>query len=100
MKNRYFEKETYTDTGRTASEVENPKIGGTVVYRVAICDDEFLTCQEIENIIIENTDVLKATFDVDVFYRGEALIEHIRCGANYDFLILDIELTRAWKIST
>lgn len=82
MKNRYFEKETYTDTGRTASEVENPKIGGTVVYRVAICDDEFLTCQEIENIIIENTDVLKATFDVDVFYRGEALIEHIRCGAN------------------
>ena len=98
MKNRYFEKETYTDTGRTASEVENPKIGGTVVYRVAICDDEFLTCQEIENIIIENTDVLKATFDVDVFYRGEALIEHIRCGANYDFLILDIELTRATGI--
>ena len=44
------------------------------MYRVAICDDEFLTCQEIENIIIENTDVLKATFDVDVFYRGEALI--------------------------
>ena len=55
-------------------------------------------CQEIENIIIENTDVLKATFDVDVFYRGEALIEHIRCGANYDFLILDIELTRATGI--
>ena len=68
------------------------------MYRVAICDDEFLTCQEIENIIIENTDVLKATFDVDVFYRGEALIEHIRCGANYDFLILDIELTRATGI--
>ena len=70
------------------------------MYRVAICDDEFLTCQEIENIIIENTDVLKATFDVDVFYRGEALIEHIRCGANYDFLILDIELTQILYVSS
>ena len=99
MKNRLFEKETFTDTGRTAPEAEGPKIGGgTAMYRVAICDDEFLTCQEIENIIIENTDVLKAAFDIDVFYTGESLIEHIRCGASYDFLILDIELTRATGI--
>ena len=68
-----------------------PKMGGAAVYRVAICDDEFLTCQEIENILIENAAVMNASFDTDIFYTGEALIEHIRCGASYDFLILDID---------
>lgn len=72
--------------------------GGAAVYRVAICDDEFITCQEIEKIILENTDMLKASFEVDIFYTGEALIEHIRCGTSYDFLVLDIELYRATGI--
>lgn len=82
----------------TMLEAENPINGGTAMYRVAICDDELLTCQEIENIILDNVDVLRASFDIDVFYTGEALIEHIRCGASYDFLILDIELTKATGI--
>ena len=63
-------------------------------FRIAICDDEELTCQEIEKIFIENSDETGASFETDVFYTGEALIEHIRCGAAYDFLILDIELAR------
>ena len=63
-------------------------------FRIAICDDESLTCQEIEQILIENAGIINASFDVDIFYTGESLIEHIRCGAAYDFLILDIELAR------
>ncbi|MBE5840617.1 MAG: response regulator transcription factor [Butyrivibrio sp.] len=68
------------------------------MYRIAICDDECLTCQEIENIILDNSDLLGATFDIEVFYSGEALIEHMRCGSSYDFLILDIELYGATGI--
>ncbi|SCX97789.1 response regulator [Butyrivibrio sp. INlla14] len=65
------------------------------MYNIAICDDEYLTCQEIEKIIIENTAMFGTTFNIDIFYTGEALMEHIRCGSSYDFLILDIELTNA-----
>ena len=63
-------------------------------YKVAICDDESLTCQEIEKILIENSQQIGAKFDAEIFYTGEALIESIRCGSSYDFLILDIELAR------
>lgn len=99
MNSKFFREDPNNGRNGTTPEADNPKNGGgTAVYRVAICDDEFLTCQEIEKKIIENTDVLKASFDVDVFYTGEALIEHIRCGASYDFLILDIELTKATGI--
>ncbi len=65
------------------------------MYNIAICDDEYLTCQEIEKIIIENAVMFGTTFNIDIFYTGEALMEHIRCGSSYDFLILDIELTNA-----
>lgn len=99
MNSKLFRDNPNIGMARNASDDENPQNGGgTAMYRVAICDDEFLTCQEIENTILENTDVLKALFDIDVFYTGEALIEHIRCGASYDFLILDIELTKATGI--
>ena len=72
--------------------------GGTALYRVAICDDEFITCHKIEKMILENIDILKAKFEVDIFYTGEALIEHIRSGTAYDFLILDIELYKVTGI--
>ena len=42
--------------------------------------------------MIKNSDEMGVSFETDVFYTGEALFEHIRCGAAYDFLILDIEL--------
>lgn len=99
MKSKLFRDNPTIGGEENTVHTENPiNGGGTTMYKVAICDDEFLTCQEIEKIIIENTDVLKTSFDVDVFYTGEALIEHIRCGTSYDFIILDIELTKATGI--
>lgn len=68
------------------------------MYKIAICDDELLTCQEIERIINENAKMLAAAFDIENFYTGETLMEHIDSGKNYDFIILDIELTRATGI--
>jgi two-component system response regulator LytT len=63
-------------------------------YRIAICDDESLTCQEIKDILVNNSHQIGVNFDTEIFYTGESLIENIRCGAAYDFLILDIELAR------
>jgi len=98
VNSKLFDEKVNISVADSMSDAENHKIGGAAVYKIAICDDEFLTCQEIENIIIENAAVMKATFDTDIFYTGEALIEQIRCGTSYDFLILDIELTRATGI--
>ena len=63
-------------------------------YRIAICDDESLTCQEIKDILVNNSHQIGVNFDTEIFYTGESLIENIRCGAAYDFLILDIEISR------
>ena len=96
MNGNLFKQKDNNDMAVCIKIAENPENGGgAAVYRVAICDDEFLTCQEIENILIENAAVMNASFDTDIFYTGEALIEHIRCGASNVFLILDIELTNA-----
>ena len=63
-------------------------------YRIAICDDESLTCREIKDILVNNSHQISVNFDTEIFYTGESLIENIRCGTAYDFLILDIELAR------
>lgn len=98
MNSKLFKEKNNAGMAENNQDAGNTQNEGAAVYRVAICDDEFLTCQEIETIILENTDTLKATFEVDIFYTGEALIEHIRCGTSYDFLILDIELYKATGI--
>ena len=47
---------------------------------------------------LHNTNILGISFEIEIYYTGENLIEHIRCGSSYDFLILDIELTSATGI--
>lgn len=66
--------------------------GGVDLYRIAICDDEINTCNEIEHIIQESSLMVEYGFDTDVFYSGETLIHYLELGKEYDFLILDIEL--------
>lgn len=64
------------------------------MYNIAVCDDEITTCQLIEKQLLENMVKLGVSLSVDVFYSGEALIDYLRTGKEYDFLILDIELER------
>lgn len=62
------------------------------MYRVAICDDEVDTCHEIEHMIQESSLMVEPGFRIDIFYSGETLIQCLKSGTEYDFMILDIEL--------
>ena len=59
---------------------------------IAICDDEEITCCEVEKLINSISDEINRTIRLSIYYTGEGLIEKLRDGVHYDFLILDIEL--------
>ena len=62
------------------------------MIKIAICDDESFTCQQIEGMIQESSLTSENKVDVDIFYTGEGLIRTLASGMEYDFVILDIEL--------
>lgn len=62
------------------------------MIKIAICDDESFTCQQIEGMIQESSLASENKVDVDIFYTGEGLIRTLASGMEYDFVILDIEL--------
>ncbi len=59
---------------------------------IAICDDDNTICSEIEKIILEYEQVNDITFNIDVFYTGESLINYIKNEHSFDLIFLDIEL--------
>jgi DNA-binding LytR/AlgR family response regulator len=63
-----------------------------VLYNIAICDDEMATCHEIEQMLMESSLQREVGFNIEIFYSGEKLIENLRTGRKYDFVILDIML--------
>lgn len=67
------------------------------MYKVAICDDENVTCAELKKILLTpslgaNSERIPEAFEVDSFSDGEKLIERLKTGVHYDFLFLDIHL--------
>ena len=63
-----------------------------MTYKVAICDDEIVTCENLERQIQKAINNHSLRAEIDVFYSGEALIKHMTEGAMYHFVFLDIEL--------
>lgn len=63
-------------------------------YTVSICEDEIKTCEKMDKLLSDIFNMLNLEVNIDVFYSGEAYIEHLRRGNRYDFSILDIKLVQ------
>ena len=63
-----------------------------MIYRIGICDDEQLTCSELENYINEIFECKDGEAEIYVWNSGEALKKDISNGVKIDILFLDIEL--------
>ena len=68
------------------------KEGRNMIYRIGICDDEQLTCSELENYINEIFECKDDKAEIYVWNSGEALKKDISNGVKIDILFLDIEL--------
>ena len=64
------------------------------MLEIAICDDETLVTAQIEKMLEEVTEESVTKIEVDVFYDGSSLVEHIERGKRYDIIYLDIEMTK------
>lgn len=62
------------------------------MIRIAICDDNYTVCTELENIILEFRKQNNIKLTVDIFYSGEELIKYIKNKEGFDLIFLDIEL--------
>lgn len=63
------------------------------MFKIAVCDDIKVTCDELKEIILSKVKgVLHENISVDIFYSGDALISDIGEGNLYDLIFLDIEL--------
>ncbi len=72
--------------------VSSKTMGSDIKYKIAICDDEIYTCKELDKAVIDYFQSNSLSVETDVFYSGETLIDHMREGFTYDFILLDIEL--------
>lgn len=62
------------------------------MLKIAICDDDKYISSMIENYIFEYSKLCEVKFDIEVFYKGEKLIEFLESGNQFDLIFLDIEL--------
>lgn len=66
--------------------------GGGKIMRVVICDDEQITCSEIEQMLRLYAREKSIKLEVDVFFDGSTLIDYLKREKAPDILFLDIEL--------
>lgn len=63
------------------------------MIRIAICDDDKQVTAELENIIGQCAEELTVKPEIDIFFDGKKLIEHIeKQQTKYDIIFLDIEM--------
>lgn len=53
------------------------------MLEIAVCDDETLITAQIEKMLEEITEESVTKIEVDVFYDGSSLVEHISQGKRY-----------------
>ena len=66
--------------------------GGYDVFHIGICDDEKVTCAELENMLYEYGKTAGIKVDVNVWFTGESLCTYLKSENTLDLLFLDIEL--------
>ncbi len=62
------------------------------MLRIAIIDDEKNICTQVENFLTEIAKEHNVQIEVDVYYNGRQLCEHLNSGEFYDLIFLDIEM--------
>lgn len=62
------------------------------MINIAICDDNIFVCTELEDIILKYGEKNYLDFNIEIFYRGESLYEHLTRNKKYDIIFLDIEM--------
>ena len=62
------------------------------MFHIAICDDELIVCNQIEDIILKVSSEISEKIEVEVFYSGEELCEYMLRQSDFDLIFLDIEL--------
>lgn len=59
---------------------------------IAICDDDIMLTSTLEKNLILLSEGKSLDINVDIFYDGETLLQHIKNGHIYDIIYLDIEM--------
>ncbi len=62
------------------------------MLKIAVCDDDKYICADIENTLRQYGEVNELKFEIDLYYRGEELIEKMSNEEKYDLIFMDIEL--------
>lgn len=62
------------------------------MYKIAICDDEKITCTELTGILQRSAEMMQERFEIHSFPNGEELLDKLDEGMRFDFLFLDIHL--------
>lgn len=62
------------------------------MYRVAICDDDFTVCSQLEKVILEYAKRQSQPLEVDVYTSGEEMCRCMKDSVEYHVIFLDIEL--------
>lgn len=62
------------------------------MFTIAICDDDYNICSQLEYMIKDILIKLGLRANIDIFYSGKKLKQKIINGSIYDLLLLDIEL--------
>ena len=60
------------------------------MIKIAICDDDKIFCDEIEEAINNYERTISSAISIEIFYSGEALIEYISDGNVLDLIFLDM----------
>lgn len=69
------------------------------MIEIAICDDEIVITSKVENILEELSEEMGIKVEIDVFYDGKTLVNHIKDEKKYDLIYMDIEMREQDGIS-
>lgn len=70
------------------------------MLKIAICDDNLPITSEIESLLLDIQKKQQLQMDLDIYFDGVPLYNHILAGNNYDLIYLDIEMTELDGIKT
>jgi DNA-binding LytR/AlgR family response regulator len=62
------------------------------MLRIAICDDDKIICQQLEDMLADIEEENNEQFEVEVFYSGEELYRFLKKNNRYNLIFLDIEM--------
>ncbi len=62
------------------------------MLKIAVCDDDKYICATIESVLRQCDESSDFKFEIDLYYRGEELIEKMSNEKKSDLIFMDIEL--------